>query len=433
MPAEATAVGSVFISNYPPYSVWNEREVPAVLDALARPPLPGATLGLYLHIPFCRQRCKCCYFKVYTEKDSSQVRAYLDALAKEVSIAAAQPAIASRPLKFVYFGGGTPSFISARDLSSLVTRIKAVMPWDGAEEVTFECEPGTLTLPKLEVIRKIGVTRLSLGVESFDDGILKENGRAHLSAEIVRVVPWIRSLGFDQLNIDLIAGMVGETWDTWKESVRRTLEMEPDSVTIYQMELPYNTVYSQDLLGHRRELPVADWDQKRAWNEHAFETFEAAGYEVSSAYTLVKKGRDCRFVYRDAVWHGSDMVGTGVASFGHISGIHYQNASEWGDWLARIDAGRLPVARALKTDAAQRLVRETILQLKLGRLDPDYFRDKFSVDIRQRFEGPFETLRRQGMLTLSNGRIALTRQGLLRVDFLLPEFYDAEYRNARYA
>ncbi|HZI95151.1 MAG TPA: coproporphyrinogen-III oxidase family protein [Patescibacteria group bacterium] len=429
---ERPEVGSVFISNYPPYSTWSAAAVPEALEALSSPPLPGATLGLYLHIPFCRKRCKFCYFKVYTEMDSAQVRSYLSALGAEVELLARQQAIGGRPLRFVYFGGGTPSFISARDLKSLVARVQAAMPWTGAEEITFECEPGTLTQAKLEAIREIGVTRLSLGVENFDDAILKENGRAHLSEEIHRVIPWIRTLSFDQLNIDLIAGMVGETWDTWRETVQRTLDANPDSVTVYQMELPFNTVYSQDLLGGQRELPVAGWDLKRAWHDYVFEKLEAAGYVISSAYTMVRKDKLSRFVYRDAVWHGSDMVGTGVASFSHVSGVHYQNASDWGEYIGRVGGSDLPIARALTTTPAQRLVRELILQMKLGRIEASYFQGKFGVDILEKFSAPFERLSRMGMLRVGTQGVELTRQGLLQVDFLLPEFYAPEHRNARY-
>ncbi len=428
-PAE---VGSVFISNYPPYSAWTAEQVPAAMEALDAPPSPGASLGLYLHIPFCRIRCKFCYYKVYTEMDSSQVRAYLSALTKEVLLYSRKPALARRPLKFVYFGGGTPSFIGARDLRALASDLKTELPWNGAEEITFECEPGTLTQAKLEAIREIGVTRLSLGVENFNDEILKENGRAHLSAEIFRVIPWIKALAFDQLNIDLIAGMVGETWERWRESVRRTIELDPDSVTIYQMELPYNTVFSQDLLGGKRDLSLPDGSLRRAWHDHAINELGSHGYEISSAYTMVKKDRDARFVYRDAVWHGSDMLGAGVASFSHLNGVHMQNASEWGDYLGRLEAGELPLARAFKPDPSQRPLREMILQLKLGRIRTDYFNDKFGVEILSSFAPAFERLRATGMLRVSEGQVELTREGLLRVDSLLPEFYEAEYRNARY-
>src|SRR5215467_2402196 len=148
------------------------------------------------------------------------------------------------------------------------------MPWDGAEEVTFECEPGTLTHSKILALRDLGVTRLSLGIENFDDDILRENGRAHLSAEIERSIPWIREANFDQLNIDLIAGMVGESWPTWKETVKKTIDLAPESVTIYQLELPYNTVYSQSLLKEGALLPLADWETKRAWQDYAFAELE---------------------------------------------------------------------------------------------------------------------------------------------------------------
>src|SRR5690606_27175152 len=116
--------------------------------------------------------------------------------------------------------------------------------------------------------------------------------------------------GFANTNIDLIAGMVGETDDKWRYAVRRALELSPDSVTIYQMELPYNTVYSQDILGNQIETPVADWPAKRRWVDWAFDQFAAAGYSVSSAYTMVKDPRKVNFSYRDNLWRGSDLLAT---------------------------------------------------------------------------------------------------------------------------
>jgi oxygen-independent coproporphyrinogen-3 oxidase len=433
-PPKTTEVGSVFVSNYPPFGAWRPENLPQVEAVLDAPPVPGAPLGLYLHIPFCRKRCKFCYFRVYTDKNAEEIGTYLDALASEVELYARRRAIAGRPLKFVYFGGGTPSYISVRQLEGLVSRIRAVMPWDGAEEITFECEPGTLTRSKLEAIRGIGVTRLSLGIENFDDEILRENGRAHVSAEIYRVLPWIRELGFEQLNIDLIAGMVGETWETWRETVRKTLEIEPDSVTLYQMELPYNTVYSQGLLGGGSlERPLADWPTKREWQDYAFAELAAAGYVVSSAYTMVRpKGSSSSFVYRDSVWHGSDMLGTGVASFSHLSGTHFQNVAQWSEYLAALAQGRLPLGRGLAISERERLTREMILQLKLGTLQTAYFREKFGVDVLAEFAPAWRRLEGEEMLRVEGDRVALTRSGLLQVDRLLPSFYDDRYQNARY-
>jgi len=427
-----TDVGSVFVSNYPPYSFWNEDAVPAANSALASTPDTDNSLGLYLHIPFCRKRCKFCYFRVYTDKNAAEIQAYLNALAQEVELYSRQPAVQGRPLKFVYFGGGTPSYISVKHLRALVRKLKQSISWQGADEVTFECEPGTLTQTKLAALRELGISRVSLGIENFDDAILSENGRAHLSREIYQVLPWINDLAFDQLNIDLIAGMIGENWQTWKDNVQKTIDINPDSVTVYQMELPFNTVYTKMLSESNERLPIADWPTKRAWHQYAFEQLAAAGYELSSAYTMVKKDNKCSFVYRDAVWHGTDMIGSGVAAFGHMNHVHMQNTASWHEYLDMLKRGELPLKRAFRTDPDQRLIREMILQLKLGRIQPSYFQEKFRVDILREFAAPFHKLWQQGMLTVHDDEVRLTTAGLLQVDQLLPEFYRARFRNARY-
>src|SRR5207253_8077080 len=288
------------------------------------------------------------------------------------------PVVGGRPLHYFYFGGGAPSYLSVTQLRTVTDRLRNYLPWDKAAEVTFECEPGTLQQHKLEALKEIGVTRLSLGVENFDDTILEANGRAHLSQEIYRAYGWVQAAGFDQVNIDLIAGMVGETWDNWRECVQETIELSPDSVTIYQMELPFNTVYSKELRIVGQDAPgtfsVADWPTKRAWVHYAFDELGKAGYEVSSAYTMVKDRRRCRFVYRDGLWHGADMFGTGVASFGHVNGVHMQNVDSWEQYVGMLEQGELPLNRALPVGPRELLIREMILQLKTGRLDVGYFR-----------------------------------------------------------
>ncbi|MCH9649930.1 MAG: coproporphyrinogen III oxidase family protein [Deltaproteobacteria bacterium] len=432
--SQATEVGSVFVSNYPPYSFWSETAVPEVHRVLGEPPRPNTPLGLYLHIPFCRKRCKFCYFRVYTDKNASQVEEYIGAVVREARLYAEQAALSQRPVNFVYFGGGTPSFISVKHLKQLVEQVQEVFPWDQVEEVAFECEPGTLTRSKLEAIKEIGVTRLSLGVEHFDDEILRENGRAHVSKEIYRVLPWITDLGFDQLNIDLIAGLVGETWDSWRGAIDKTLEVSPDSVTIYQLELPYNTVYSKSKLAGDEGPSVADWQTKRQWQAYAMERLGEEGYEVSSAYTMVKKKQagSRPFVYRDALWQGADLLPLGVSSFGHLSGVHFQNLSGWTPYLNAVGEGELPISRAFVTTADERLTREMILQLKRGYLLAAPFQEKFGVDIRERFAEPFGALRESGLLKEEQDHLRLSPEGLLRVDQLLPAFYDVKYQGARY-
>ena len=430
-----TEVGSYFVANYPPFSVWTSDAV----DATARPALgtPAADipLGLYLHIPFCRKRCHFCYFRVYTDKNASEVQAYLDTLAREWELYGDEPAIAGRPLDFIYFGGGTPSFLSVRQLHGLVDRLSAVRSWSTASEITFECEPGTLTEPKLRAIREMGVTRLSLGVEHFDDQVLELNGRAHRSAEIFRAYEYARSIGFPQINIDLIAGMLGESEEKWQNAVQQTVALEPDSVTIYQMELPFNTTISGDLLHGTGQFDqtVAPWATKRRWVDEAFATLERAGYRVGSAYTAVKDPTRTTFIYRDRLWQGADLAGLGVASFGHINGVHMQNLDSWGAYAASVEAGRIPLNRAYRPTDEERLIRELVLQLKLGSIRPAYFQDKYHIDVRSHFAGPFASLGDDGYLTeCSQETVRLSRQGLLRVDSLLPRFFLPAHTDIRY-
>ncbi len=428
-----TEVGSYFISNYPPYSRWNTDALPAVVEALHSPPQVTTPLGLYLHIPFCRKRCKFCYFKVFTDVRAADVQRYVDALCSEISLVAALPVMGDRPFRFVYFGGGTPSFLSPKQLTLLAERLRKHITWDGAEEVTFECEPGTLSETKVKTLREeVGVTRLSLGVENFADQVLEENGRAHLSKQVFAAWEWIQAAQFNNVNIDLIAGMVGETWDNWRENIRRTLELSPDSVTIYQMELPFNTVYSADILGNKVETKVADWPTKRAWVDYAFTELQAAGYSVSSGYTLVKDTSKVNFSYRDNLWQGAALIATGIASFGHASGVHYQNFADLEKYYAAVDAGSLPLGRGFVPTEHQLLVRELILLLKRGYLDRGYFQNKFGVDVLAHWNEVWTRYIAEQYVTVDGDRIQLTRQGLLRVDALLPAFFEAEHQGVRY-
>ncbi|MBI1387811.1 MAG: radical SAM protein [bacterium] len=433
-PKNKTTAGSYFVSNYPPFSVWTSDKAPEAHAAIQRLPHPETPLGVYLHIPFCRKRCHFCYFKVYTDKNSSEIRRYLDGLTREFDMYADSPIIGGRKPKYIYFGGGTPSFLSPHQLTGLVETMHKKLPWDEAEEITFECEPGTLTEAKLSAIREIGVTRLSLGIENFNDEILELNNRAHRSKEIQRAYDFARSIEFPQINIDLIAGMVGETDENWSRCVEQAVAMEPDSITIYQMEVPFNTTIYREMMKEKGTeiAPVAEWDVKRRWVDEAFRALEERGYTITSAYTAVKNPDSTRFVYRDRLWAGADMLGLGVASFGHLNGVHVQNQKDMGPYLEKVEAGEFPIYRAHTLSGEERLIREFALQHKLGRVNRRYFQDKFDVDVYERFAGAMRSLQDEGALSADDEWITLSRAGLLRVDECLQRYFLPEHQAIRY-
>ncbi len=175
---EETTAGNYFVANYPPFHFWDAGTAGHMRELLAVPSPKETALGVYFHIPFCRKRCHFCYFRVYTDKNAGEIARYLEAGMRELAEYAAAPFVNGRLPRFVYFGGGTPSYLSVKQLEWLTGRMKELLPWDEVEEVAFEAEPGTLTEGKLSALRAIGVTRLSLGVENFDSHILEINGRA---------------------------------------------------------------------------------------------------------------------------------------------------------------------------------------------------------------------------------------------------------------
>lgn len=428
----STLAGNYFISNYPPFSFWSDNQKVEVEVALNSEPVPGTKLGLYHHIPFCRKRCHFCYFRVYTDKNAKDIQTYLDATIAELKLLAERPLLQGRKPHFVYFGGGTPSYLSARQLGELTDRLKAILPWDAAEEIAFEAEPGTLNPGKLTAIKNVGVTRLSLGIENFDDHILEINGRAHRSGEVFAAYERARAENFSQINVDLIAGMLEETEANWQRNIEQTIKLRPDSVTIYQMEIPYNTtIYKEMKADGKLVAPVADWMTKRRWVKEAFGALESAGYTIASGYTAVLDPQRTRFVYRDELWSGADLIGLGVASFSHVAGVHYQNLTEIEPYLAAIAAGELPLKRAFRTSPEERMIREFILQMKLGKVNLDYFTEKFGVDISQRFAGQLEHLSAEGLLEVGETVIRLSRDGLLCVDTLLHEFFLQQHRTSQ--
>jgi oxygen-independent coproporphyrinogen-3 oxidase len=431
---EDTKAGNYFVANYPPFHFWDKGTAELVPELIRRPSPEGTPLGVYCHIPFCRKRCHFCYFRVYTDKNASEIQRYLDAALLDLQRYAESPLVAGRKPRFVYFGGGTPSYLSVSQLRSLTERMQSILPWDEAEEIAFEAEPGTLNEAKLQAIRDMGVTRLSLGVENFDSHILEVNGRAHRADEIDRAYRFARSVEFPQINIDLIAGMVEETDENWERNIQRTLELRPDCVTIYQMEVPYNTgIYKKMKEEGKLVAPVASWQKKRQWVGEAFAAFEKAGYTITSGYTAVLDPNKTKFVYRDALWTGADLIGAGVASFGHLGGVHVQNLTEIETYIDAVNSGRFPVSRAMATTPEERMIRELILQLKLGHADANYFHSKFEIILKERFASQFDDIIRSGLGDWDGSVFRLTREALLKVDTLLHPFFLPVHQNSRYA
>ena len=249
----------------------------------------------------------------------------------------------------------------------------------------------------------------------------------------MRAYDWIQQVGFPQVNVDLIAGMIGETDENWTDCVERVAEMEPDNITIYQMELPFNTLISQEMREQGIASPVADWPTKRRWVNEAIDTLlvarlpdlqrqrtgeETARPTTSSIATTCSAAPTC---WRPA----SRRSGT-------FRACTIRTSISIEEYLTAVDEGRLPINRALTPTPHQLLIRELVLQLKEGRVSAKPFREKFGVDVLDEFAEPLANQQAAGYLDVEGDDIRLTREGLLQVDTLLPEYFEEEHRAVRY-
>lgn len=429
-PPVRTSVGNYFISNYPPFSCWKPENIPSFLHALEQAPATGP-LGLYVHLPFCRQRCQYCYFRVYPRRAPEDIGLYIEAVLKELSLYRQYPPF-QRPFSSVYFGGGSPSYLSSEQIRRLIGGLQESSDWNSVQECTFECEPGTLTPEKLHTLKQLGVTRLTLGFQSLDDSILRRNGRAVTVQDCLNAYRMAREAGFDQINIDLLAGLPGETEATWQRTIEQVIQLAPDCATIYQFELTHNSaIYSSIQAGRNLSLP--SWPTKRRRVAEAFEAFEGAGYVIGSGYMAIRDPAHWRFIYTvEHFWHGQDLLALGETAFGHLQGVHYQNADTFDKYVRTLARNELPVRRALRLPREEKLRREVILLLKTGALDASYFRKKFGVELVHHFGPQLEELVDSQLLEVEGDCLRLTREGLLEVDWLLPKFYLPEHLGVRY-
>ena len=357
---EKTGLGNYFVANYPPFSAWKPSTCPTRTPPSNAPPRPGTPLGLYLHIPFCRKRCKFCYFRVYTDKNARDVEVYLDALLKEVELYR-QTAGRRRPAAAVRLLRRRHAVVPERDAAAQpdASACRRIFPWDAGGGGDVRVRAGHAAAAQARNAQ--GARRHA--AEPGHRELRRRDPRSQrpgpsVGGDLPRLSAGRATSTSTQINIDLIAGMVGETWDNWRECVRKTIELAPESVTIYQMELPYNTVFSKEL--QRRSArtssirpTIADWPTKRAWVDYAFDEMAKAGYRVSSAYTHGAATR------RRRSSSTATACGTGPTCSAPASRRSATSAActcrtsiAGRSTSRRCNKGELPLGRALPVDAA---------------------------------------------------------------------------------
>lgn len=295
----------------------------------------------YLHIPFCAHRCAYCDFHAYAGQQDL-IPAYVTALCNEIQYAGGG-ALTGRRVHTIFFGGGTPSLLAARQIAQLLDALRGSARVDDDAEITLEANPGTVSLEEMRAIRRTGVNRISLGVQSANGHELRLLGRAHHFGDVLRAVSAARRSGFGNLNLDLIFALPEQSLGTWKTSVRRVLKLEPEHVSAYALTLEHGTPFGTWV--RRGLLPMPDADLAADMYEWLSEELEAADYRQYEISNWARPGFECR--HNLQYWRGEPYLGFGAGAHGYAEGFRYANVLALRDYLERMsESVRIPPAQS---------------------------------------------------------------------------------------
>lgn len=371
-------------------------------------------LGFYVHVPFCTVRCGYCDFNTYTAEELGPVggapgasrATYAEAAIAEVRRARAVLGDVDVPVSTIFFGGGTPTLLSAADLGSVVAAIAGEFGLTDDVEVSTESNPDSVARWDLEELRGVGINRLSFGMQSAVDHVLKVLDRTHDPLRVPAVVEWARGAGFDNVNLDLIYGTPGESVADWEATVDAALACAPDHVSAYSLIVEDGTALARQV--RRGDLPMPDEDDLADKYRLADERFTAAGlgwYEVSNWST----GPATRCRHNLLYWTGADWWGVGPGAHSHVGGVRWWNVKHPAAYADRLAAGRSPAHAREVLSAEDRHVERVLLELRL--------RDGLPVAaLDQHGRAAVSGLVADGLLTLATERLVLTPRGRLLAD-----------------
>lgn len=395
-----------FILNYPMFRYWRKE---AIADGTTPQPL-----NIYVHMPYCIQRCAYCYFKTTTLKENrlAQIDHYVDSVCKEIELATRRYHLDERPIRTVYFGGGTPTLMSEENLDKIFTTLRANLDLSHVEEINVEGEPVTLTERKARVLKKNGVNRISLGIQSFCEEIVFNTGRADTEEQALKAIALAASTGAT-VNIDLISGLAGDRMETWAYSVQRALESGAHSITLYKLELYANTPYYASEKKSEIALPTDEQELELA--RYAIAEFKKNGYLPVNTFTFTKGGAYDQ-VHTRSKWTGEDNYAFGVSAFGGLGRWGYQNTSDIPTYTETVARGELPYNRAYTATSLDLMIREMVLGVKLIHLDHVRFKKRHGVDLLKICASTLQELEEEGLLTVDAQHVSLTDEGLLYGD-----------------
>jgi oxygen-independent coproporphyrinogen-3 oxidase len=389
-------------------------------------------LGLYIHIPFCSAICNYCNFNRGLFDGALKAR-YVEALVREIASPAGSargyaepggeasalaragggapaPVEDSRAADTIYFGGGTPSLLEPDEVRRIIDACRQAYDLSEDAEVTLEANPESVTTERLAAFRRAGVNRLSFGVQSFADEELRRLSRLHSAARARDAYREARTAGFDNISLDLMVWLPGQAIPEWLRSVDAAIELEPDHMSLYLLEVYPNAPLKEEM-ARSRWSQAPDEDAASMYME-AMERLEAAGLEQYEISNVARAGRRSRHNLK--YWSDGDWLGFGCGAHSTRDGVRWRNVSATEDYLTRIARGVSAAVDLRRLSSRERLGDALFTGLRLASgVDLEAIGKRYGVDVWERYGRELEPFLESGVLTRMDGRLALTRQGML--------------------
>jgi putative oxygen-independent coproporphyrinogen III oxidase len=365
------------------------------------------TKSAYLHIPFCEHICHYCDFnKVFLQ--GQPVDDYINALEQEIILTLSR--FHAENLETIFVGGGTPTALNEKQLNCLCGLINKNLPIAEQAEFTFEANPGDLSLEKLQILKDAGVNRISLGVQSFNDELLKRIGRVHRAVDVFRSIADIKKIGFKNISIDLIFSLPGQTLADFKQTLEQAFSLELPHYSGYSLIIEPKTVFYNLMAKGRLHTPGEDAEAQMY--ELLMEEMEKNGYNQYEISNFSKPGFESR--HNLTYWNNEEYFGFGAGAHSYVEGVRRSNAGPLKKYLDLIKDDRLPVFEEHKLSKAEQMEEEMFLGLrKTQGVSVSAFKRKFGIDPLQLFHNELIGLAQKGWLEFSNENIYLTKRGRL--------------------
>jgi oxygen-independent coproporphyrinogen-3 oxidase len=367
--------------------------------------------GVYIHIPFCRTKCTYCAF-VSGDFDESLAARYLPALEREIVEAGARDGHPS--IDSVFFGGGTPSLIPEQDLVRVLDAVRSAFDVSTDAEITVEMNPGTLTPAKLDAYRRAGINRASVGVQSFDDAELLSIGRVHTADDAGRAVEMLRHAGFENVSLDLIAGLPNQSRDVWRRNLDCAIALLPDHLSLYLLELHPGTRLARDVDAGRIARPDDDLAAEMYFEMvDVLDTNGFVHYEISN-FAASRHGADCRSRHNEKYWLDAPYYGFGVSAHAYTRGERRSNSRNIAAYADAIEQTGSAVVEHHVLELRERAGEAAFLGLRrLEGIDLAAFSVRYGLELLTAFSDGLERVLEAGLLVCEGGRLRLTRRGLV--------------------